>query len=307
MTLVAVADPWPALPLEAWRDTYTTLHMWTQIVGKIRLALTPAVNHWWHVPLYVTARGLDTSPIPYGGGYFQITFDFSDHVLVIACSNGRTEGIELAPRSVADFYATLMKTLAALGIEVRIWPMPVEVPNPVRFTEDRRHASYDREPVRRLWQILLQSDAVFKDFRGRFIGKCSPVHFFWGSFDLAVTRFSGRRAPERPDVDPITREAYSHEVVSHGFWPGGTWPGAGEITKPVYYSYTSPAPAGLATAPIRPAKAFYGEQLSEFILPYDEVRSAASPAQVLLEFMQSTYEAGATLAGWDRGALERPP
>ena len=299
------SDTWPALPLSAWRDTYATLHMWMQIVGKVRMALTPPVNHWWHVPLYVTSRGLTTSPIPYEDGTFEVEFDFIDHALRIGCNDGRSDGLELAPRSVADFYTEFLSALESLGIHVRIWPVPVEIPNPVRFTEDRQHAAYDREHAQACWQILVETDAVFKEFRGRFIGKCSPVHFFWGAFDLAVTRFSGRPAPPREGVDPVNREAYSHEVVSHGFWPGGAWAGGGEIDAPVFYSYTVPEPAGLRQAAVRPAQAYFSEQLQEFILPYDDVRAAASPRAMLLDFMESTYEAGATLARWDRKALER--
>jgi hypothetical protein len=296
---------WPALPYHAWRDTYSTLHMWMQIVGKVRMALTPPVNHWWHVPLYVTSRGLGTSPIPYAHGTFEVVFDFVDHAVVISLSDGRTGGLELAPRPVADFYRDFMDALAKLGIETRIWPMPVEVPRPIRFTDDRQHAAYDREQAHRCWEILLHTDAVFKEFRGRFLGKCSPVHFFWGAFDLAVTRFSGRPATPRDGIDPVNREAYSHEVISHGFWPGGAWAGGGEFESPVFYSYTVPEPPGLRQAAVRPAKAYFSEQLGEFLLPYDDVRTAGSPRSVVLDFMESTYEAGATLARWDRKALER--
>ena len=301
-----VSDGWPSLPLASWQDTYATLHMWTQIVGKVRMALTPKQNHWWHVTLYVTARGLTTSPIPYEGRAFEIVFDFIDHVLVVSCSDGTARRLPLVPRTVADFYRDLMAALEGLGIAVKIWPVPVEVPNPIRFTDDRVHASYDPASAGRLFQILVQTNAVFQEFRGRFAGKCSPVHFFWGAFDLAVTRFSGRPAPPRPDADPVTREAYSHEVISHGFWPGGVWPGAGTIEAPVYYSYTVPEPPGLRQAPIGPPAASYSAQLSEFLLPYDDVRCAPSPRQALLDFLQSTYEAGAELAGWDRRALDRP-
>ncbi len=290
----------PALPLAEWQDTYYTLHMWTQIVGKIRLTLSPMLNHWWQVPLYVTSRGLTTSPIPYQQQSFEILFDFIEHQLVIHTSNGATSTLPLEPKSVADFYKELMGVLHSLGIEVKIHALPDEVPNPVPFAEDREHSSYDKEYVDRLWQILVQTDKVFKEFRARFIGKCSPVHFFWGSFDLAVTRFSGRRAPERPEADAITREAYSHEVISHGFWPG-SYP----IQVPAFYSYTSPAPIGLEKELIRPSNAFYSAKVSEFLLMYDDIRQAESPQQLLLEFMQSTYEAGANLAYWDRQVLER--
>jgi hypothetical protein len=291
---------WPTLPLEEWKDTCATLHMWTQIVGKIRLAQTPLVNHWWNVPLYVSARGLTTTAMTYGQRFFEMEFDFIAHKLVINTSNGATSAINLEPKSVATFHEETMSTLKELGLEVQIWRMPVEVPDPIPFDEDEEHASYDKEYVERLWQILRSSDRVMQDFRSRFIGKCSPVHFFWGSFDLAVTRFSGRPAPARPDADAITREAYSHEVISHGWWPGH-----GPLGKPAYYSYVAPAPEGLSTASLRPEQAFYSNELSEFLLFYDDVRTAADPDQSLMEFLQSTYEAGATLANWDRASLER--
>lgn len=290
----------PALPLAEWQDTYSTLHMWMQIVGKIRLTLSPKLNHWWQVPLYVNARGLTTSAIPYQQQNFEIIFDFIDHQLVVHTSNGAIANIALEPKPVAEFYQELMAVLRSLGIEVKIRALPDEVPNPIPFAEDREHSSYDKEYVERLWQILMQTDKIFKQFRARFIGKCSPVHFFWGSFDLAVTRFSGRRAPERPQADAITREAYSHEVISHGFWPG-----SGSIQAPAFYSYTTPAPPGLDKAPIRPSQAFYSAEMSEFLLMYDDMRQAESPQQILLDFMQSTYEAGANLANWERHALER--
>jgi uncharacterized protein DUF5996 len=303
---MAASESWPALPLRAWSETYATLHMWTQIVGKVRMALTPPVNHWWHVPLYVTSRGLDTSPIPYGDGTFEVTFDFVDHALRITTNTGRTGGFELGPRAVADFYRDFLAALDGLGIATRIWPMPVEIPNPIRFTEDRQHAAYDREQVRRCWEILVHTDSVFKEFRGGFLGKCSPVHFFWGAFDLAVTRFSGRPVPAGGGpTDPVNREAYSHEVISHGFWPGGAWAGGGVFEAPVFYSYTVPEPAGFRQARVRPAQAHFSEQLGEFLLPYDDVRSASSPRAALLDFMASTYEAGASLAKWDRKSLER--
>jgi Family of unknown function (DUF5996) len=291
---------WPSLPLEEWKDTYATLHMWTQIVGKIRLVQSPLINHWWQVPLYVSARSLTTSSIPYEERSFEIEFDFIDHQLVINTSDGARKTIALGPRSVADFYAELMATLRSLGIEVEIRARPDEVPDPIPFAEDRVHASYDPEYANRFWRILVQTDRVFKEFRSRFIGKCSPVHFFWGSFDLAVTRFSGRRAPEREGADSITREAYSHEVISHGFWPG-----SGNINAPAFYSYAAPEPAGFQQAKIRPASAFYNPATSGFILLYDDVRQADSPDDALMEFLQSTYEAGANLAQWDRASLER--
>jgi len=305
-------DLWPALPLAEWKDTYATLHMWTQIVGKIRLAQTPLVNHWWNVPLYVTARGLTTSPMPYKERTFEIDFDFVDHQLLIKCDDGATESIPLVPRSVADFYQEVMQKLPKLGIEIKIWSMPVEVENPIPFEQDHENASYDPEYANRFWRILVRTGKVFDEFRSRFIGKCSPVHFYWGSFDLAVTRFSGRRAPEREGADSITKEAYSHEVISHGFWPGIRASGAverdnsdGTINAPAFYSYTSPEPSGLSEEPIRPSLAFYSPAMKEFILLYDDMRNADSPEFVLLDFLQTTYEAGANLAAWDRAALER--
>ena len=296
----AEQEMWPELPLEVWKDTYATLHMWTQIVGKVRLALTPNINHWWGVPLYVNPFGLTTSAIPYGGGNFEVQFDFIHHQLVIRTSNDAILSMGLAPRSVADFYREFMAALASLGITVKIWKMPVEIPDPIPFDQDTRHASYDPEYANRFWRILVCCDAVFNEFRAGFIGKASPVHFFWGSFDLAVTRFSGRRAPEREGADSITREAYSHEVISAGFWPGG-----GDIKGAAFYAYAAPEPAGFAQHPVRPAKAFYHPQLKEFILMYDEVRRAASPRETLLAFLQSTYDAGADLAKWNRKELER--
>jgi hypothetical protein len=293
-------DAWPELPLEAWQDTYATLHLWTQIVGKVRLALSPRVNHWWEVPLYVSARGLTTSAIPYGNEIFEVQFDFIEHELVIQTSWGASKTMELEPRSVAEFYAEFMSALRSLGIEVKIWTMPCEVPKPVRFDRDTQHASYDREYAHRLWKILVLCDSIFEEFRAGFIGKDSPVHFFWGSFDLCVTRFSGRRAPERPGADSITREAYSHEVISAGFWPGG-----GDIKGAAFYAYAAPEPPGLAEEKVKPAAAFYHPGMKEFLLMYDDVRSAASPREALLSFLQSTYEAGANLARWDRKELER--
>ena len=298
----AAAEIWPSLPLDEWKDTYATLHMWTQIVGKIRLAQSPKINHWWQVPLYVSARGLTTSPIPYQTRTFQIDFDFIDHQLLINTSDGISKTIALEPRSVADFYGELMATLRSLEIEIKISARPDEVPDPIPFAEDHTHAAYDPEYANRFWRILVQADRIFEEFRSRFIGKCSPVHFFWGSFDLAVTRFSGRRAPEREGADAITREAYSHEVISHGFWPG-----SGNVSAPAFYSYTAPEPAGLPQAAIRPERAFYNPETSGFILLYDDVRRAASPDEALMEFLQSTYEAGANLAQWDRASLERTP
>lgn len=296
-------DPecWPALPLAAWKDTCATLHMWTQIVGKLRLALNSHVNHWWEVALYVSARGLTTSPMPYGNRAFEVEFDFIGHNVEIRASDGIKKFVPLYPRSVADFYREFMSVLQAAGVEVKIWPKPVEVPDPIPFPEDEQHASYDQEYVERFHRILLECDAVFKEFRGKFIGKVSPVHFFWGSFDLAVTRFSGRRAPKREGADPVTQEAYSHEVSSAGFWPG-----SGDVTGPAFYSYAVPAPEGYAAYSVHPASAFYHKGLGEFLLMYDDVRQSASPAEMVLDFMQTTYDAAANLGRWDRAALEYP-
>ena len=295
-------EAWPALPLAEWADTYATLHMWTQIVGKVRLALSPHVNHWWQVPFYVSARGLTTSAIPCPLGNFAAEFDFLDHVLRITTSRGEMKTIKLAPRSVADFYAEFLSTLASLQIRPKIWPMPVEIPNPIRFDRDTAHASYDPAYANRCWRILSSADRVLKEFRGRFIGKASPVHFFWGSFDLAATRFSGRPAPERPGADRMTREAYSHEVSSAGWWPGG-----GDVTAPMFYSYAAPEPLGFRDAGVGPVQAAYESKLGEFLLPYDDVRIAADPAAMLMEFLQSTYNAAANFGHWDRSALERQP
>src|SRR5229473_6220242 len=291
-------NSWPELPLEAWQDTYNTLHMWTQIVGKVRLALSPRVNHWWEVPLYVNSRGLTTSPIPYGDGIFEIQFDLISHQLTIQTSWDTSKTLPLAPRSVAEFYAAFMSALQSLGIHVKIWKMPAEVANPVAFDKDRLHDSYDAVYAHRFWQILILCDTIFKEFRANFIGKDSPVHFFWGSFDLAVTRFSGRRAPERTGADLITREAYSHEVSSVGFWPGG-----GDIQDAAFYSYMAPQPQGFAESPVKPKAAFYHQKLGEFLLMYEDVRTAPSPSGALLDFCESTYEAGARLANWDRPSL----
>ena len=293
-------EVWPSLPYEAWKDTYDTLHMWTQIAGKIRLALSPMVNHWWQVTLYVTPRGLTTSSIPYETRTFEILFDFIDHNLIVHTSDDSTKYVSMYSRSVADFYRELMSVLRSLSIEVNINPMPQEVPNPIAFDCDTVHTSYDKEYANRVWRILVETDSVFKEFRGHFTGKCSPVHFFWGSFDLAVTRFSGRPAPVRPGADRVTREAYSHECSSAGFWPG-----SGSLPAPAYYAYTVPEPSNLSKAQIRPDGASYNTQLGEFILLYDDVRSAPDPRAMLLDFLQSTYVAGADLAGWDRHSLER--
>ncbi len=291
---------WPSLPLSSWKETYATVHMWTQIVGKVRLRLTPLVNHWWNVPLYVTARGLTTSRIPYGERAFELWFDFVQHQLVLQTNHGLVKTLALEPRSVAEFYKEFMELLRSAKIEVEIWKMPAEIPDPIAFDQDRVHASYDRASVEKFWRILLSVDTVFNEFRARFIGKCSPVHFFWGSFDLAVTRFSGRRAPERSGADVITREAYSHELSSVGFWPGG-----GSVQDAAFYSYAAPQPQGFNDEQARPDAAFYDRQLGEFLLMYDDVRKAESPTASLLEFCQSTYEVAATLGKWDRSTLER--
>jgi hypothetical protein len=298
---------WPELPYAAWRDTCETLHLWTQIVGKIRLSRTPWLNHSWHVALYVSARGMTTSPIPCGARSFQIDFDFIGHVLRIANSDGRQEDVPLVPQSVAAFYAAVMAALDRLGIEATIDEVPNELPDPIRFSEDDVHAAYDPDAANRFWQVLRQVDRVFKKFRTGFLGKSSPVHFFWGSFDLAVTRFSGRTAPPHPGGVPhlpdiVAREAYSHEVSSAGFWPGG-----GGIDYPAFYSYAYPAPEGFRSKPVRPDAASFSAALGEFILPYDAVRTSADPEATLLEFLQSTYEAAADCADWDRAALECAP
>ncbi len=299
-----VPEPWPALPLQAWSDTCATFHMWTQIVGKIRLTESAWLNHSWHSTLYVTSRGLTTSPIPHGSRTFQIDFDLINHELLVQTSDGALFNMPLQPQSVAEFYRQLMDALARMQLDIRIHARPNEVPDPIPFARDETHRAYDAQYVNRFWRALVQSDRVFKIFRGRYIGKGSPVHLFFGALDLAVTRFSGRRAPEHPGgiphlPDRITREAYSHEVSSCGFWAGG-----GAIAYPAYYSYAYPEPEGFARAKVRPHQAFYSPDFREFILPYDVVRDAASPDETLLEFLQSTYEAAADLAQWDRAELE---
>jgi hypothetical protein len=291
---------WPALPYAEWKDTCQTLHMWMQIVGKVRLAMSPPMNHWWEVPFYVSARGLTTSAIPYSRGVFEVEFDFVEHVLRIETSMRETDVLELRPQSVADFYSEFLASLKSLGIEVKIWPMPMEIPNPVRFDQDTAHASYEPAYAERFWRILVSLQPIFQEFRSGFIGKNSPTHFFWGSFDFAVTRFSGRRAPERPGADKITREAYSHELSSVGWWPGG-----GELANPAFYSYVSPEPAGFKDYPVKPEQARYDDQLKEFLLSYDDVRTSPAPRAAILDFCQSTYEAAAKLGNWDRAALER--
>ena len=300
-------DPWPELPTASWRETCATLHLWTQIVGKIRLARTPWLNHSWHVTLYVTTRGLTTSSIPDDTRSFEIAFDFIDHVLRISTSDGLQRQFGLAGHSVASFYERIMGELDGLGIDIAIDEMPNELPDPIRFSQDTQHASYDADAVGRFFRILVGADRVFKQFRTAFLGKASPVHFFWGSFDLAVTRFSGRTAPRHPGgvphlPDSVAHEAYSHEVSSAGFWPG-----SGAIDYPAFYSYAYPEPAGFRTAKVQPDAAFFSEALGEFILPYDAVRTAPDPDKALLAFLQSTYEAAANAANWDRAALECAP
>ena len=292
-----IEQDWPALPLEEWEATYRTLHMWTQIVGKIRLALTPLENHFWNVALFVNARGLTTSPIPYRGRMFEIQFDFVHHRLELRTSDNE-RAFALSPKSVAAFYRETFSLLREAGIDVQINPKPQEVPNPILFDQDDTHASYDPEYANRLWRILRSTDTVLQEFRARFIGKASPVHFFWGSFDLCCTRFSGRPAPPRKGI--ISSESYSHECTSVGWWPGG-----GDVAGPAFYAYAAPEPAGTSTQLVRPASALYQGKLREFLLMYDDVRHAASPRDEILQFAQSTYEAGANLGGWDRASLER--
>lgn len=301
------AEPsaWPELPSTEWADTLETLHLWSQIVGKVRTELSPWTNHSWSAPLYVTARGLTTSPIPYDGRTFEIDFDFVDHRLPIRASDGRARELALEPKSVAEFYGEVLEALAGMAIEVSIHPEPNELPDVTPFPQDETHATYDAGHARRLWEALVQSDRVMKAFRAGFIGKASPVHFFWGSFDMAVTRFSGREAPEHPGgfpnmPDEITREAYSHELTSCGFWPGNR-----ENPDPIFYAYAYPTPEGFPEASVRPEAAFWLEELGEFALPYETVRTAPSPDDALLDFFESTHAAAAELAGWDREALER--
>lgn len=301
----SIQQDWPEIPLANWIDTCTTLHLWTQVVGKIRLARAPMVNHWWQVALYVTCRGLTTSPIPYGARTFQIDFDFIDHTLKLQTSNGEREAFPLAPRTVADFYAEVMGRLAKLGLATRIWTTPVEISDVIPFEHDRTHAAYEPEYVTRFWRILVQAERVLTRFRSGFLGKVSPVHFFWGSFDMAVTRFSGRVAPKLAGNSPnlgawVMQEAYSHEVSSAGFWPGN-----GGFGKAAFYSYAYPEPERFARASISPADAYYDESLGQYILPYDAVRQATSPDDDLMRFLVSTYEAAADLGHWDRSALER--
>lgn len=303
---IVSSEVWLPLPVAEWQDTNETLHLWTQIVGKIRLALAPKVNHWWHSTLYVTPRGLTTSAIPYGTRTFQITFDFLNHQLMIETSDGMTKAIALMPRSVADFYQAVMSALEDIGIEVKIWTIPQEITDPIPFEQDIHHAAYDDECAQRFWRILVQCDRLLTIFRARYAGKCSPVHFFWGSFDLAVTRFSGRSAPEHPGgvpgmADWVTREAYSHEVSSCGFWFG-----KGAI-EALFYAYAYPTPEGFKDYPVQPQEAFFSPEMQEFVLPYEAVRQASDPDGMVLSFLQTTYEAAANLGHWDRAALEYRP
>jgi hypothetical protein len=299
-TTLQESKAWPELRWEDWSATADTLHMWTQIVGKTRLALCPLQEQWWNVTLYVSARGLSTAAMPYGNEFLEIEFDFVSHELLFRSSTGASSSTPLRPQSVADFYAEFLKTLDSLGVSVSLYTTPVEIAHPIPFTQDTEHASYDPDAAHRFWRILLSADQVFQHFSTGFVGKVSPVHFFWGSFDLAVTRFSGRPAPPREGVDAVTREAYSQEVISAGFWPGN-----GGYGKAAFYCYAAPALKGLDAAAIAPAKAFFDQGLGEFILLYDDLRSAASPDDALMTFLESTYDAAATLAGWDRSALER--
>jgi Family of unknown function (DUF5996) len=293
-------DLWPALPYDGWKDTYATLHMWSQVLGKVALAQAPPLNHSWGISLAVTSRGLATRTLPHGDRFFTMAFDLIDHHLVIETSDGDRRSLPLEPRSVAEFYRSVMATLSEMRLPVRIWPVPVEIPSPIPFEQDTIHQSYDPEAANRFWRILLQVHRVFTESRTEFVGKSSPSHFFWGSFDLAVTRFSGRTAPPR-EGPAFMREAYSHEVISHGFWPG-----SGPVLEPAFYAYAVPEPDGLKAAPVRPAAAFYHAEMSEFILPYEAVRTAASPAADIAAFIESTYDQAATLARWDRAALDRP-
>jgi hypothetical protein len=303
----AASADWPALPLEGWQETYETLHLWAQMLGKTRLALSPTENHWWHVALYVTPRGLTTSPIPHGRRTFEVAFDFVDHLLVARTSDGETRTLPLEPRPVADFYRDYRALLGSLGIDVHIWPHPSEIDGAIPFPDDRVHAAYDPEAAQRCWRVMVQIDRVLKRFRGRFLGKCSPVHFWWGAFDIACTRFSGRPAPRHPGGVPnlpdyVAVEGYSHECISAGWWPGG-----GPVAEPSFYAYAYPEPPGCPEAAVRPAAASYHPVLHEWVLPYDAVRTAPDPDAALLDFLQSTYEAAADLGGWDRAALERAP
>jgi uncharacterized protein DUF5996 len=298
---VTTHDAWPPLPYDAWKDTYATLHMWTQVVGKVALARAVPINHSWAIAFQVTPRGLRTNVIPHGPRTFSMTFDFLDHRLAIETSDDVRRVLPLTPRPVADFHREVMGALDDIGLPVRIWPTPVEIPSPIPFEQDTGHHSYDRQAVERWWSVMVRVHDVLTTCRASFIGKCSPVHFFWGSFDLAVTRFSGRPAPPR-EGPAFMREAYSHEVISHGFWPGSA-----PVLEPSFYAYAVPEPHGLKTAAVRPEGAYYHPEMNEFILPYEVVRTDASPEAAIAAFVESTYEQAATLAGWDRGALERAP
>jgi len=293
-------ENWPELPLDKWRATYATLHMWTQVVGKICLKLAPPTNHYWGIAFQVDARGLSTPLLPYEDRPFAIRFNFVDHRLEILCSDGGSRTIPLEPMTVAEFYRRVRRELEEMGIQVKIWPVPVEVPDPIRFTEDTVHHDYDPVYAHAFWRVLVAIKPVFEDFRCEFVGKCSPVHFFWGSFDLAVTRFSGRAAPSRPEMGAMYAEAYSHEVISHGFWPG-----SGPVQDAAFYAYSVPAPAGFAKASIKPPAAYFHEELQEFILPYEAVRAASNPEGELRSFMETTYAAAADLAHWSRTELEK--
>jgi hypothetical protein len=304
-TSISGPAEWPELPLDEWQDTQATLHRWLQIVGKTRLKLAPYINHYWHVTLYLTARGLTTSPMPYGVRTFEVELDFIDHQLLLRTDDGETRSLPLIPRTVADFYREYLALLRSLGFEVQVWPVPNELEDALPFPDDRKHREYDPEYANRCWRILSQSHRVLSSFRGRFIGKCSPAHFFWGAFDLACTRFSGKTAPLHPGgvthlPDRVAQESYSHECISAGWWPGG-----GQLQEPAYYAYCYPEPAGFAAATVAPKSAYYHPGLKEFVLPYEAVRNARRPDDVLLEFFQTTYDAGAELGGWDRRTLER--
>jgi hypothetical protein len=307
LTPETAKDPWPDLNWSDWQNTGDTLHRWTQIVGKVRMALTPMMNHWWQVALYVNSRGLTTSPVPYGALSFDVTFDFVDHALLIQTSNGAREYFALKPMSVAEFYSEFFACLRRLGIDVHIWTMPCEIPDAVLFPDDYSHDAYDAAYARRFWHILLQCRRVFNVFRSQFVGKASPVHFFWGSFDLAVTRFSGRQAPPYPGAAPnvanwVMREAYSQEVSSCGFWPGN-----GGYGRAAFYSYAYPEPLNFSATRMQTTETYYDPQLKEFLLPYEAVRQASDPDRVVAGFLQATYDAAADGAGWDRAALERTP
>lgn len=299
--IVPAEERWPALPYEAWKDTYATLHMWTQIIGKVALALAPQLNHSWAVALQLTPRGLSTRPLRHGDRFFTMEFDFVDHRLVLRTSDEQERRLGLEPRTVADFYREVMTVLREMALDVSIWPMAVEIPSPIRLDEDTAHGSYDPVFASRFWRILAQIEDVFTRGRCEFVGKCSPAHFFWGSFDLAITRFSGRRAPPR-EGPAFMRDAYSHEVISHGFWPG-----SGPVREPAFYAYAAPEPEGFKQAAVRPGAAFYHRDLNEFILPYEAVRTSDSPEEAVRAFVDSTYRQGSDLAKWDRAALERLP